>query len=262
MRKRIITTIAVCATGLVLSAFGQNSSSTTGGSSTDQSTSPAGSSGFDQTRRSPTGRMGQETRASKLMNAEVKSSQGQTVGTISDLVLNPSSGRIDFAVISANSAGSLGSSSQSSTSPSSTTSSQSTTSSSDSSSGKLVAVPWTLLRPSSSSSSISSSSSTTSSSSSSSSGLSGQPTFVFAGDPSKLMSAPSFDSSNWPDISQYSWRQSIYSHFGMTPGTSTGGATSPGGFDSSTGSSSSSSPGNNSSTPPSPSPSSPNSSGK
>src|SRR5256885_6742077 len=64
-----------------------------------------------------------------------------------------------------------------------------------------------------------------------------QQTFTFSGDSSKLQSAPSFDQSNWPDITQYSWRQSIYAHFGMTAGSSTGGATSPGGTESSTGSS-------------------------
>src|SRR5256885_16458766 len=66
-----------------------------------------------------------------------------------------------------------------------------------------------------------------------------QQTFTFSGDTSKLQSAPSFDQSNWPDITQFSWRQSIYSHFGMTPGSATGGATSPGGAESSTGTSSS-----------------------
>lgn len=254
MRKRIITTMAVWAAGFVLSTFGQNSSSTAGGASTDQSTSPAGSSTFDHTRRWPTGRMGQETRASKLMNAEVKSSQSQTLGMINDLVLNPSSGRIDFAVISVNS-------SASSTTPSTTAtpSATSTISSDGSSGGKLVAVPWALLR--SSSSSATTSSSSVSGVGTSSSSL-GQQTFVFAGDASKLQSAPSFDQSNWPDISQYSWRQSIYSHFGMTAGSSTGGATSPGGTESSTGSSSSSTtPGSINPTPPSPS-SPDNSSGK
>src|SRR5262245_51367892 len=119
MRKRIVTTMAVCAAGFVLSALGQNSSTTPGGTATDQSTSPstspAGSSTFDNTRR-PTGRMGQqELRASKLMNSEVRNSQGQSLGTIQDIVLNPSSGRIDFAVISLNSTASSSISSSSTT---------------------------------------------------------------------------------------------------------------------------------------------------
>jgi sporulation protein YlmC with PRC-barrel domain len=246
MRKRIVTTMAVCAAGLVLSAFGQNPSTTPGGTTTDQSTSPstspAGSSTYDNTRRP--GRMGQqEVRASKLMNSEVRSSQGQTLGTINDIVLNPSSGRIDFAVISLNSSASA----ISSKTPSTTPSTPSTTSTDTSSGGKLVAVPWMLLRPSTlPSSSVGGVSSSTL----------GQSTFAFAGDTSKLMSAPSFDQSNWPDITQYSWRQSIYSHFGM-PGSATGGATSPGGYDSSTGSSTSRIPGSSSSTSPSPSPTSP-----
>src|SRR5204862_8352143 len=114
------------------------------------------------------------------------------------------------------------------------------------SAGKLVAVPWMLLRPAAAQGATAPAASTES-----------QQTFTFSGDTSKLQSAPSFDQSNWPDITQFSWRQSIYSHFGMTPGSATGGATSPGGSESSTGSS-----GSSSSTPPTPSsPSSQDSSG-
>jgi hypothetical protein len=80
---------------------------------------------------------------------------------------------------------------------------------------------------------------------SASASLAGQQTFVFYGDRNKLLSAPSFDQSNWPDISQTSWRQSIYTHFGMTPGSATGAATSPGGYESSRGQSGLGNPGVN-----------------
>lgn len=246
MTKQIIRTIAVCAAGLMLSASAQNSSTSQSGSTTDQSTgqstSQSSQSGLGSSdsssgaRHYGYGRMGhQETRASKLMNAEVKSSQGQTLGTINDIVVNPASGRVDFAVLSTSGASASGSSATSTSSATTTTSTDTS-----SSSGKLVAVPFMLLRPASSSAGISSSAATEQ-----------QPSFTFAGDASKLQSAPSFDQSNWPDISQYSWKQSIYSHFGMTPGSSssTGAATSPGGSDTGTSSGSSSS----SSTPPSPS---------
>jgi len=228
-KQIIISTMAACAAILTLSASAQNSPNTTSGTLSDQSTSQ---SGVDARRYG--GRMGmgqQETRASKIINAEVKSTQGQTIGTVNDIILNPASGRVDFAVISANaSAGSL----ISSTSATSTTPSPSPTdtaaSSSSLSSGKLVAVPWMLIRPAAAAGASAGISST--------SLTSGQPTFTFAGDPTKLQSAPSFDQSNWPDITQYTWRQSVYSHFGMTPGSATGAATSPGGTESSSGSSS------------------------
>ena len=218
MSRNIIRTMAVCAAGLVMSASAQNSPNSTAGSSTDQ-LQPKSSSVLDSNRRFATGRMGhQETRVSQIMNAEVKSNQGQTLGNISDLVFNPTSGRIDFAVIST----STGASSSTSAV---TTPTDTATSASSSSSGKLVAVPWPLIR-------------TTSSSALSSSTSAGQQAFLFAGDTSKLQSAPSFDQSNWPDITQYTWRQSIYTHFGLTAGSATGGASSPGGADSSSGSSS------------------------
>src|SRR5439155_25829450 len=94
---------------------------------------------------------------------------------------------------------------------------------------KFVAVPWMLLRQTGGASAAAMAESSTSVS---------QHTFLFAGNSIKLQSAPSFDQSNWPDITQYTWRQSIYTHFGMTPGSATGTATSPGGTESSSGSSS------------------------
>ncbi len=54
-----------------------------------------------------------------------------------------------------------------------------------------------------------------------------QPAFVFNGDSSKLESAPAFESST--DLTQPGWRHSVYSYFGMSMGTATGGAATPGG---------------------------------
>ncbi len=161
----------------------------------------------------------QDIRATKLIGSEVKSSSGQDLGTINDVILNPSSGRADFAVISLN------------TSATSGTATSGT-------SGQLVAVPWTLLRPSPStsmggaSSPGGTSSGTSTGASSTMGGTSSeqqQVSFTFVGDQSKLQSAPTFSENSWPDISQPSWRHSIYSYFGMTPGTATGGGTTPGG---------------------------------
>lgn len=236
MRKHFITIAAICGTCLAVAVQAQTS---TGQSSPGSSNSdPGAGQNYDNARRfGSMGRMGhQEVRASKIMSAEVKDSQKQTLGTINDVIFNPNSGRIDFAVVSL--------SANSGTTD--TTSSPPSTGSSLATAAKLVPIPWMLLRSSSSApgGSTSSSSSTVS--------ATGQPEFTFSGDRSKLESAPSFDQSNWPDITQAAWRQSVYAHFGMTAGSSTGGATSPGGSESSSGTSSSS--------PPSPSPDSSSSS--
>jgi hypothetical protein len=62
-----------------------------------------------------------------------------------------------------------------------------------------------------------------------------QPSFLFSGDASKLQAAPNFDATT--DLSQPSWRQSVFSYFGVSgTGSATGGAESPGSSGSSSGS--------------------------
>lgn len=170
----------------------------------------------------------QHLRSTKVIGAQVKTSAGEDVGRIEDVVLNPTSGRIDFAVISAE--------------------------------NKLCPVPWQLLSvsgqggqgsqssttqgtsssttPSTTPGTTPSTSSSTSPSSSgiyaSASGSMGQPTFTLNVDKSKLQQGPSFDRSRWPDMSQ-SWSQRIYSHYGVQAESGVGG-TGSGSFKSSTGS--------------------------
>lgn len=68
---------------------------------------------------SPSSSRGQQSqRLSQLMGATVKDQQGNSIGQINDFVVNPMSGRIQFAVISLNDQ-----------------------------SGKLTAVPWQMVRP-------------------------------------------------------------------------------------------------------------------
>jgi sporulation protein YlmC with PRC-barrel domain len=189
-------------------------------------------------------------KASQLTGAQVTSSSGTEVGTISDLIINPGVGRVEFAVLSLSSSGGTGSAtSPSGSSSASGTSSGSTdskaaggssttggagySSSTGSAAGKQVAVPWLLVRPS------------TSTGSSATTSASQQPAFVFAGDVSKLEAAPSFDAST--DLSQPTWRRSVFSYFGLGGGAATGGAESPGGASSS--GSSSSTPDSGSGTP-------------
>jgi sporulation protein YlmC with PRC-barrel domain len=157
----------------------------------------------------------QDLRASNISGATVQDSSGQTLGTINDVVVNPGSGHIDFAIVSLSSSVSASGAGTSATTA-----------------GQLVPVPWMLLRTTGDTNSTSTSSSTSSSYSSASTS-SQQPAFVYTGDTSKLQNAPSFSQSNWPDISQPAWRHSIYSYYGMKQmmPSATGGAESPGGVD-------------------------------
>jgi len=156
-------------------------------------------------------------RGSQLTGAQISSSSGTQIATITDTIVNPSSGRLEFAVISLN--GGTGAASSSSTSGA--TSSTGITAPTSGAGGKQVAVPWMLLKPSMSS--ASSAAGATSSMQ--------QPSFVFTGDASKLESAPNFDATT--DLSQPSWRQSVFSYFGLSGRSAFGGAETPGGTSSS-----------------------------
>jgi len=226
---------AVCS--LSIAAFAQANSQdnmNSGSDSTSEGSSRISHSSKDQL--SSTGRNSQQAvRGSKLMGAEIQDSSGQRIGRIEDVIINPSLGKIDFAVISRSNMGgasspsgsssgtSYGSTSdsQSQSSESSTTSSES--SSSSSSRGKLIPIPWALLQPSSSSSS----------SPSSSSSLYAQQTFTLNVDQTKLDQAPSISRGNWSEITQSNWRDRINSYFGQS---STGGAESPSGTEKGSGS--------------------------
>ena len=269
MRTQLLTISLLCAGSLL--AQSQNSSSggsrvnrpddplssssgskSSDSSSSSSSSSPGSSLGSSSSygsssRLGATGRMGQhEIRASKLTSSSVKTSTGEDLGKIEDVIINPASGRIDFAVISYSGSSSGSSSSTSGTSSSSSASSQSTPGSTSGSisttsgSEKLVAIPWQLIRPSGA---LGYNSSASTSSSTSTSSSSEEMSFVFTGDKSKLEGAPSFSQSNWPDLTQPSWRQSVFSYFGVQPGSATGGSFSPGGSSSG----SSTSPGSSSS---------------
>ena len=172
-------------------------------------------------RVSPTGRMAQtEVRGSTLMGSQVQSSSGESLGTISDVLIQPASGRLDFAVISMSGSSATSSATTPDTSGISGTTgnaaspgTSSTSTSSGATAGKLVAVPWHMLRANSSGYSPTGSPTGTSGSSSISS--MGRQTFTFTGDKSKFQNAPSFESSNWPDLSDPTWRQSVYTHWGL-----------------------------------------------
>lgn len=139
-----------------------------------------------------TGRMNENAvRASKLVGAPIKDASGKSAGVLRDIIVNPSSGRIDFALVSLQSAGNENTAEEHS---------------------KLVPVPWALLRASAGSSVYSANA--------------GQPTFTLNAERKKLESAPAVD---WSDLSKSEWRQRIFAYYGVTPGPAMGGAETPSG---------------------------------
>jgi len=203
MTKKFLRITAVYAACSMLAASALAQSQTQDQQSSDSSANRS----WSTKHLSATGRDNDKTvRASKLTGAQVNDSSGQRVGTIQDVTINASSGRVDFALLSLNSSSSTSENSMNNSS-SSTTASESS-SMNHSSSGKLVPVPWSLLRTSASAQYSASSE---------------QPTFTLNIDQNKLNSAPTVETS---ELSQSQWQQRIYSYYGVTP-QSMGGSESP-----------------------------------
>jgi hypothetical protein len=146
---------------------------------------------------SATGRQNTPQRVSKVIGAPVNDASGNQIGQIEDILVTPGTGKIDFAVVSLS-----GSTSESRPGASASTS------------GKLIPVPWSLLK-------------TPSSESSASEGQQ-QPRFTLNVDQSKLSQAPEIDRSSWSNVSESNWRQRVYSHYGVSE-SATGSAESPSG---------------------------------
>jgi len=109
----ITSAIFVAATAVAADDDSKPSSSTPPSISGQGATGKSGSSTSGQSQKF--------MRASQLSRQQVKSTSGETLGQINDLVVDPATGRIEFAVLSLNTAEQR---------------------------GKLTAVPWTLIRPS------------------------------------------------------------------------------------------------------------------
>jgi sporulation protein YlmC with PRC-barrel domain len=160
-------------------------SSTSDKSSLDSSSLDKGAPGKGTS--SISGQSQKFMKGSQLTTASIKSSSGETLGQINDLIVDPATGRIEFAVISP---------------------------SSGAQPGKLTAIPWTLIRPS------------------------GEASTLTANiDKTKLSTAQTFDRYQWPDMSQESWAQQVYSHYGLQwqDRSSTGGRVPLGGSEAGTG---------------------------
>jgi sporulation protein YlmC with PRC-barrel domain len=215
MRQNLLTVFAIGATCFTLGAQAQNPSG-----SSSESPGSSSSKWYNKALSATGFTAHQELRGSQLTGAQVMDSSGQTLGTINDVIINPTSGKIDFAVLSLSSSG--GTSPTGSATGTSGGATGSYGSSTSTTGGKLVPVPWALLRPSSASGGSSAAGTT-------GGAMGQQQSFTFAGDSSKLQAAPSFSQANWPDISQPTWRHSVFSYYGMSAGSATGGAESPGG---------------------------------
>jgi sporulation protein YlmC with PRC-barrel domain len=219
MRKQLFLT-AFCAGCFALGAQAQTHS---GGTTTDRNSTDSGvnqsqdssqPSTWDRVKSlAATGGTQHEVRASQLTSAQVKSSSGESIGAISELIINPNSGKVDFAVISLSGSTSAASSSTPSSGTVGTSSSTSGTASSVAGGAKQVAVPWSLLHAGLLGNTTTSSSM-------------GQMSFTYSGDINKLQTAPAFDPNT--DLSKPGWFQNVISYFGKS-GSATGGATSPGG---------------------------------
>jgi len=157
-------------------------------------------------------------RLSHLMNSTVQGQDGKSLGYLRDLIIDPKSGRVQFAILSLSNAGGVADTSTSGreTVPSSRSSVSGIPSSTAGSTttGKLIPVPWHLFSQSWSGSS-------SSTSSSSSAGAMGH-ALTLNIDESKLRSAPSFDASDWNELHNGSFDQRVYSYFGVDHSSATG----------------------------------------
>jgi sporulation protein YlmC with PRC-barrel domain len=200
MKRSILRAFALCLTSACIGsiASAQDDNTQIGRPSTASQTTPGVSSGvYGTSSSSHTTRAGEPVRLSKIMNTSLKSQSGESLGQVQDIVIDPSNGQIQFAVISLN--GSATGAPGTGTSASASTTA----------SGQLVAIPWRLVSSS------------------------GEGQFTATVDRSTLQSAPAFSSSSWPTMSS-TWMQSVYSHFGVNanstgaPGNSSGTGTGTG----------------------------------
>src|SRR5579871_691859 len=99
MTKALLKLTIICAACAMLSTSSRAQSAP---SNPNDSSAPAESSRSWSTKHlTATGRMNDSAiRASKLVGAQVNDISGNHAGEIQDIILNPHSGRIDFALLS------------------------------------------------------------------------------------------------------------------------------------------------------------------
>src|SRR5690242_6641428 len=141
MTKAFLKIITVCAACSMLAA-----SAWAQAESQDQQSSDSSATRSWSTKHlTATGRDGEHSvRATQLSGAPVNDSSGKRIATIEDTLINPKTGRVEFALLSVNGADEKSSSTYSGNTSSAT--SQSTTTVTSRSPSKLVPVPWSLLK--------------------------------------------------------------------------------------------------------------------
>ena len=109
MKRSILRALTLCLTTVCVASIAraQNDSTTQSGRSGAATTPGSSGTGIYGTQSSSsTTRAGEPVRLSKLMNANLKSQSGENLGQVQDLIVDPSNGQIQFAVLSVNSASS------------------------------------------------------------------------------------------------------------------------------------------------------------
>ncbi len=143
-------------------------------------------------------------RLTKLINSDLKSQSGESLGRVQDLIVDPVTGQVQFAILSTGASGSSGVGTSTTSRIGTTPGAIGTTAG-----GPFVAIPWQLVSSS------------------------GQGQYVASVDRTKLQSAPTFSSSAWPTIDA-AWIQSVNAHYGLSgtglgrPGSSSGTRTGTG----------------------------------
>ena len=210
MKRSIPKAFTLCLTTICFASIGWAQTDNTTLRDRPGAAPTPGSSGtgiYGTPSSSHTARAGEPVRLSKLMNSSLKSQSGESLGQVQDIIVDPSNGQIQFAVLSVNS----------SSTGTPTTSGIGTTTTPGISTppgaiagGQLVALPWRLVSSS------------------------GQGQFTASVDRTTLQNAPTFSSSSWPTMNS-TWMQSVYSHFGVSPSSSTGAPGSSSGTGTGTG---------------------------
>ena len=209
MMTRTLTGLLCGAVALAGTALAQQPGDTTGTS--PNSTQGRRSSPLDHNTGASSGSQSMHPlRGSQLMGTPVQGSNGQRLGQIRDLLVDPQSGRIEFAVLSASGMDSTTTRSQSSTA---LPGASSTANALGAMSGKLIPVPWQLFGQNFTNSA--SSNAGTSSSTHPGQGISSPMTLTLNVDHSRLQTAPSFDGSDWSSVYGADFGQRAYTHYGL-----------------------------------------------
>ncbi|HWN96055.1 MAG TPA: PRC-barrel domain-containing protein, partial [Methylomirabilota bacterium] len=211
MKRSILRALALCLTTTFATGYAcaqdENDKSADSKSQLPQSTASSGT-GFYSTQAGPA------VRLSRLMNTTLKGQAGESLGQVQDIVVDPTSGQVQFVVISlsGSAAAAPGSGTGGITTDPSVSSPRSAPSNIGSYGtirGKFVAIPWRLM-----------------------SHASGDQYTATIGR-THLESAPAFNSTSWPTMDS-AWMQRVYSHFGVDaantgrPGSSSGTRTGTG----------------------------------